>query len=457
MEDNYPGSGRIEKSLAQRLKDSSKIFAPVGGIIGIVSDLMEPLAFAMHVITVICGTTTIVLFVFYLIRKRKEIYAVVSEYFFNFFIFTIILIFFWILTANSEKGFLADNFKVMSDLQNVLVKNFTSSEEELEEPPVETTIEKPASYYVDIALNQLRVGKSSVENQIVNGFIYHKNGHYELAALVLDSAVKQGAMKYDLFYRYYESMFYELQGDSDAINSRISAAGLSGNELMAVARIDFLYRGLEYYRALDDLALSDKELLAFAQNLKAKSLFADLHHYYKYESFALEHWIPIMKKNQAKLGKNLVNIRDFFFDFQDSYHRFVQSTSHETDQHFVWEWPIADPGKKSAAAMIWKRIISGDVEKVIMNLNQTVKGRVVDESDNPIPDVLVSDFDSFTKISSPEVFSGIATDNGGSFSFTSGLGHLLHFRFIGSGRRYEEVFRMVESDESMTVVMRELK
>ena len=453
--DNTESNVTEERGLQQRLRDATKVFAPLGSIIGLVTDLLHPLAPILHVVTVICGIISIILFIFYLLRKRKEIYNTLSGYFSQFFIFTAVLIVFWILSAESQKGILADNFEVFSDLQQFLIKESTSDGVDSQPIPIfPDSVAQANTYHIDISNNLLRVGKSSVENQIVNGLIYHKNGHYDLAALTLDSAISQGVMKYDLLLKYYEAMFYNMKGDTLAVQSRIESAGLADNQLMSVARIDFLYKGIKYYKALSQISITEPGLLAFAQNLKAKSLFADLHHYYQYESFALEHWVPLMRKNEKMLGKNLIYIRDYFFDFHASYQSYMKTTTHETDDHFVWDWPIADPNKKSNAAMIWKRILSGEVNKVILNLNQTVTGKVVDAEGNPISNVLVSDFDSFPKISSPEVFTGITTDEFGTFSLTSGLGHLLRFRFIGNGQRYKEVFQIVDPDTAMTIVLK---
>lgn len=439
-------------SLAKQIKNSSKIFGPISGAFGFVSDVISPITPFIHVVTVICGVVSVILFIFYLLRKRNETYEALSQYFSQFFVFTSVLIFFWVLQSGSEKGFLADNFESVASLQTVIVKNVGFDQ------PAEP--QKPSydqeSYYLDIANNQLRTEGGTTVDKIVNGIIYFNNGHYDKAVVMLDSAISEGQIKYDLLYRYYESLFYVHKGDLIKIDEKITSSGLSENPLMKLAKIDFLHKGIDFYKELDLLNFDDPLIKSFGQNLKAKSLLADLNHYYLYESYALEYWVPILRKNQEALGKNLININSFFFDYQGSYRNYLNLTTHHGDEHFVWDWPVDDPEKRLMAEQIWKRIQSGDIKRVLLNFGQTVSGRVVDANGAPLSGILISDFDAFPKISSKEVFTGTTTDDEGRFTLISGSGHLLRFSSVAGDRNFSEVFKTVKSD-SLNVTLQEMR
>lgn len=448
-----------QSGLGLRIKNASKIFAPIGGAVGFISDILQPISSVIHVLTVICAIITITLFILYLLRKRRLIYQQLSEYFSQFFVFTVVLCFFWYLGSTSENGFMADNFEAMSDFQSFLVENVKSDAkdgEDISKVFIAGSAALPNTYYLDISNNMLRQGKLAAEDQVVNSIVYYKNGHYDQAALLLDSVFVQGNLKYDLLYRYYESLFYVFKGDTAEVAVKLSSVGLSGNPLMKLAKNAFLFDGVEYYSKLSEISLSDPLLRAFAENLKAKSLFADLKHFYLYENFALEHWIPAMRQNQTALGKNLVHAQDFFFDYAGSYKAYLAATTHESDGHFVWDWPINDPEKKSLAERMWKRIISGEVDRAVLAMVKPVTGKVVDAAGNPVPDVLISDFDGFPKISSEEVFMGTTTDASGSFSFMSGQGHLLRFKSVNASRRFADFFTtVINTEEPLTVVLQE--
>lgn len=454
----------MRKNLGQRFEDSLKLFAPISGIFGFISDVIQPISPFIHVLTVISAVITVILLIFYFLRHRREIFDKLSQYLSQFAIVTSILSFFWFLGMGSEKGFFADNFESIATLQAYLLPE--DSEESADAAPVvtpnliinnETRIIQPDTYYLDIANHRLRTGKLSLEDKIVNSIVLYNNGHYERAVLMLDSVLLQGVTKYDLLYKYYESLFASYKGDESAIQSKLDAAGIAANPMMQVARIDFLFKGMEYYKALGMITIEDPLLMSFAQNNKAKSLFADLHHYHLYEDFALEYWVPLMRLNQNSLGKNLINIRDFFFDYQAGFERYHESTTHPSDDHFVWEWQIDDPEKQPYAKMIWTRLVGGDVNSAILKYGEQITGKVVDIAGNPIPDVLVSDFDAFPRISAEEVFIGTTTDENGAFTITSGNSHLLWFRTSFSERKFRETFKIVQGTKTMEVVLREMK
>lgn len=445
-----------KRSLGNQIQDASKIFGPISGAFGFVSDVIRPISPFIHVVTVICAIISAILFVFYLMRKRREIYEKLSHYFSQFFVFTVVLSFFWFIGSDSEQGFFAENFEVVASVQESLAVGPVGGDKDLSSVKDQNS-SQPDTYYLDITTNRLRPGGGSAEDQIVNAIVFFNNGHYERAALLFDSVVAKGLLKYDLLHRFYESLFYVYKGDLAAVDDKLQSAGLSDNQLMALAKIDFLYKGVDYYKELSRLTFDDPLLRSFGENLKAKSLLADLNHYYLYESYALEYWIPVMRRNQEALGKNLINIRDLFFDFQGSYRNYLNVTTHHGDEHFVWEWPIDDPGKRAMAEVMWKRIQSGDLSRVLLNYGQTVTGKVVDADGNPIPGILVSDFDAFPKISSKEVFTGTTTDESGTFTLITGTGHLLRFSSLDGEQNYKEVFKTVQSDKPLTVELEVIK
>ena len=440
----------MRKNFGERFQDSLKLFAPISGIFGFVSDVIQPISPFIHVLTAVSAVITVVLVVFYFLRHKREIFDKLSQYLSQFAIVTVILSFFWVLGMGSEKGFFAENFEVIADLQAILVPAET-------EAPVTSEISNPDTYYLDIASHHLRTGKLSEEDKIVNGIVLYNNGHYNQAVAMFDSVMLQEVNKYDVFYMYYESLFAFYKGDEGAIQSKLSFLGVAENPMMQIARIDFLFKGLEYYKALDKLTIDDPALKSFAQNNKANSLFEDLHHYNLYESFALEYWVPTMRKNQELLGKNLINIMDFFFDYQSSFKRYRESTIHPIDNHFVWDWQIDDPAKLTYAKMIWNRLIKGEATSAIMRDGEQITGTVVDEAGNPIADVVVSDFDAFPKISSEEIFASTTTDEKGSFTLTSADGHLLWFRTSFGERKFKETFKIVQGSKAIEIVLKEIK
>ena len=117
--------------MKEKIKESSKILAPIGTVGGFVADVLTPLGpVTKWLFFGFLISSSLLLIFFFLNRKsehsRTKKFLPVSA------ILTVIFGIFFFLNSNTEKGFLGDNTEIVSNLQNSLF-NIEKSMDEINE------------------------------------------------------------------------------------------------------------------------------------------------------------------------------------------------------------------------------------------------------------------------------------------------------------------------------------
>lgn len=440
-----------KSTLSNQFKQSTAVFGPVGSIGGFVSDVIQPISPVIHFLTGILAVASGVLFICLFFRSRHPLIEKAANYFTQCLILTAILSFFWVLGSGSENGFFADNFEAVAALQaTVLDKNEVP---ETGKNDVTLLQQNVTALRLSIAANEIKPKAVSVEDHLINATVLFNVGDFRQAEASLDSVFAKKYIRYDLLRHYYEVVFHNYSGKQDSIKWKMSTAGLTSHPLLKLAELDFLYDGLDFYVALSKVDLGDPLLLAFAENMKARSLQADLNHYDHYESYVMNYWIPRMRRNEEMLGKNLVTIRRIFFDYPTSVKHYQEGSTHPEDGHTIWGWHSYDPKGQKTADYLWNRLLTGATTKAFAGPALVVNGTVTDSFGVPVAQLIVTDFDQFPSRGRADQVWMTTTDEQGRFSIRTGKGHLLRFDGSFADMDLKELFVIAEEGDSLRIKM----
>lgn len=445
---------------SDQLKNSSQIFGSVGSVFGFISDVIQPLAPFIHVATTILAGATGVLFFCFIFRAKHPYLDRAADYFTQGLVLTVVLLFFWFLGSSHERGFFADNFEFIAGLQNLVlgddwaVKNQSENSNE----PTATDDNQQTSVpgntmHMHIATHELRLNPTGIQDHLVNANVLFKVGDYTSAEAIFDSIFSREYYKYDLFERYYEVLHHNYRGNKDSINLKIANMGLESNPMMQLAGITFMYDGLDYYIELGKMQWSDPLMKALAENIKARSLQADLNHYYLYENYVMDYWIPRMRQNENLLGRNLINLRNMFFDYPTAYRAYKEATTHPYHGHTIWEWHSYDPGNTAMAERMWNRIASGTAKQAFRSPTVIVSGVITDESGSPLQDVVVTDLDTFQPSATADRVNLTSTNEDGRFTIRTGKGHMLRIEDSYGSHELREKFVVVKDTSNLKIVL----
>ena len=461
---------KSREELVTKFKEAFKVFAPMSTFLGFVGDIIKPLAPVLHYLAAFFGACAVLLVVLLIIGRRRGRPFKMTMYLPHTVILSVVLCFFSLIGYGSKDGFFGTNLDIVHKFQVNVMKVEPSTppaaekEEEKPENPEATmsavdlaTIDRRLDDLRElISLQKLESQPKDVKDYLVNAGIYYNIGNYTMAEDMMEKAVTRGYFKLDLCLRYYEVLFSNFNGDEQAIRQRLDSLGISGNEMMRLAAIDFNYSGIDYYRAVEKAGFKDPLLLAFAQNLKARSLINDSHNHWHYQPYLVARWIPVWNANDKVLGKNIIKVKNYFFDYPVAYRRYLAGTTEENRDNLIWRTDIHnasnDPFVQREAAVIWQRVVSGASFRAEKALNLEVSGSVTDESGKPLSDVVVTDMDTYTSGSTE--YNMTVTDSSGTYLITTGRNHLLRFEPMFNKQQFRESFLNTGQEQLKTVILR---
>ena len=448
----------LEKSrqeLVNKTKEAFKVFAPMSTFLGFVGDIIKPLAPILHYVAAFFIMTTIVLGIMLLVDRKRGTTRKLTQYLPHSVILAVVLMVFSAMGFGHKEGFFGTNFDVVHQFQvNVL---------NVEPAPTEKPATPEAAPFTDnsantvnislldrrlddirerISLQQLVAEPAGVIDHLVNAGIYYNTGNLGKAEAMLEHVLKAGYVKLDLCYRYYEVLFANLDGDESAITRRLDSLGFSGNEMMKVAALDFMHKGVNYFRELEKAGIGDPLLRALSENKKARSLIADSHNYWLYQPYLVARWIPDWNSNDAALGRNIIKAKKYFFDYPAAYRQYLAGTTDEHREDLLWRTDIHhasnDPDVQREAMKLWKRVASGEMSRAGNPMTVRMEGIVTDESGSPLEDVVVTDFDTHTAGSID--YNMTVTDSAGQYVLTTGRNHLIRFEPMFNKKEFRDAF-----------------
>lgn len=179
---------------------------------------------------------------------------------------------------------------------------------------------------------------NSLEDYLINSILAYNENDYKTSEIMLEKVFKEGYIKYDLVYKYYDVLFNNNDGDDDLIKQKISQGILKDNQLTKLVELDYNYSGVEYYIKLNKINIIDPFLKAYMENKKAKTFFVDVQKYGDKMMSLMAYWYPIFDKNEKKLGKRMIKSKPLFFDYGKTVKAYIENTSYTSDENYVWKF-----------------------------------------------------------------------------------------------------------------------
>ncbi len=457
----------LEKSkeeLVNKTKEAFKVFAPMSTFLGFVGDIIKPLGPILHYVAAFFMMTTVVLAIMLLVDRKRGTTRKLTQYLPHSVILAVVLMVFSAMGFGHKDGFFGTNFDVVRQFQVNVMKVEPAApppaaEKKDEEEDKERDITLVDEHLDDIreliSLQKLQMNPADIRDHLVNAGIYYNSGNFHRAEDMLEIVFGAGYLKLDLGLRFYEILFANLNGDTNAIRMKLDSLNLSDNEVMKVAELDFLYQGVDYYRELEKAGITDPLLRALAENMKARSFIADSHNYWLYQPYLVARWIPVWNANDELLGKNIINAKRYFFDYPNGYRKYLASTTDENRENLLWRTDIHhasnDPDVRRDATTLWKRVTSGAMANAGQTLNLVMEGMVTDASGVPLEDVTVTDLDTHTGGSLE--YNMTVTDSAGHYRLTTGRNHLIRFEPVFNKQEFRDAFIVSGSAAGTRVII----
>ncbi len=204
---------------------------------------------------------------------------------------------------------------------------------------------------------------NSLEDFLVNSMLAYNENDYKTAEIMLEKVFKEGYIKYDLVYKYYDVLFNNYDGDDEVISKKLAQGSLKNDLLIKLVELDYNYSGVEYYIKLGKINISDPLLKAYMENKKAKTFFVDVQKYDNKMMSIMAYWSPIFDKNDKKLGKRMIKSKPLFFDYGKTVKAYFENTSYSSDENYVWKFYSESyfEGQQEAvkaAPDVWNKLIN---------------------------------------------------------------------------------------------------
>ena len=171
---------------------------------------------------------------------------------------------------------------------------------------------------LDIIEKRINSGKitdnpSTLEDYIVNAIIYFNNGSYINAEKMFNEIFKTNYIKYDLAYKYYESMFYNYAGDLNKILNKINGLNKKAKLFCELAGVDYNSKGFDFFTSLEKYSDVDQKLKLFLIRKRSHG-FVGIQNQVGYKR--IYNYVMTMMERSEELTRNISEIRYLFHDIK---------------------------------------------------------------------------------------------------------------------------------------------
>ena len=282
----------------------------------------------------------------------------------------------------------APGFNYLNDLKNQVDQ--LSKKVEKVEKNVENLISQVQSIDSRIAEIESKINSktkiatpNSLEDYLVNSILAYNENDYKTSEIMLEKVFREGYIKYDLVYKYYDVLFNNYDGENDLIKKKLSQSILINNPLLLLAELDYNYSGIEFYIKLAKIKLESPLLKAYLENKKAKSFYSDVQKFGKGMTTIMAHWSPIFSQNELLLGKKIIKTKYMFFDYKIAQKSYLEGSSFTSDENYIWHFYsekyfkifvkredgglseylyLKNPDSVKSAIKFWQKIISQTIK-----------------------------------------------------------------------------------------------
>lgn len=452
-------------NLALEFRRAFRTFSIIGSCFGAISDVLSPLAPILHIVAIILGVLTLCVLLIYLVpRLFGARLAWAGNYLGRLTILTVIFFLFSMLGVGKPNGFLAANFDVIAQLQSDWL-GITAENVEAEEPESSAEQNVPVVVSADwksfleqrseirslVASGQLIESPVAPRDVLVSAMVLYNKGDYRNAVPLFETFLSKGPMPIDILARYYEALFYDKMGNREAVKTHLGEAGLYENPRIRVAELAALSTGVPYYAELEKLNISDPLLLAYAQNLKSGTLYADAASYGPYGAYIEAYWSVQFSRNQSKIGLKLEKLQDYFLDYPAAVNEFSagQLCSMNGSVPTGWRGLSENSADSRNCRRIWQRVASGALENISRRSDILITGQLLLEDGSPAGPALITDMDYRTFLDADE--GETSTDENGRFTIRTGRGHLLRISSFGGENPFSDQFEQVGGEPQMII------
>ncbi len=201
---------------------------------------------------------------------------------------------------------------------------------------------------------------TTLDDYLINSILSYNENDYKTSELMLEKVFKEGYVKYDLVYKYYDVLYNNYNGDVDLIKNKLGRSVLNNNQLLKLVELDYNFSGVEYLIKLDNINISDPLLKAYLENKKAKTFYVDVQKYADKMSPLMAHWGSIFGKNEKQMGKRIIKCKKLFFDYNKTVKSYFEGASATNDENYIWKFYSSsfDSQAEKDGKKVWKNLIS---------------------------------------------------------------------------------------------------
>lgn len=338
----------------KKIKESFKVFGPIGALSGFVSDVITPIAPVIDYLAIGLIFITILLALLYYFKKKENKIFQYARFFPHSIVLTIVIGGFALAGVNSENGYFADNFESVSNMQSSIFnieKGINRIEGKVDDMKSDISEIKSAVTVKmsDIDNRLMEIEKkisggvlienpSNLEEYLINCMICYNNANYKEAELLFDKIFALEYYKYDLAYLYYEVLLNNYNSDIERIAIKLKGSKFyTQSNYFKLAEMEHNLTGIDYFIKLSKVEINDNDLKAFMENVKAKSFYVSVQSYPSMNDL-IGFWTPIFVQNQKTLGLKINKAKRLFFDYSSTYKRYLSNTSYSNDENTVFNF-----------------------------------------------------------------------------------------------------------------------
>lgn len=347
-------AGKIAKH-TKTVKDSLKVFTPIGAITGFVSDVITPILPIIDYLAIGLLGATLVLSTLYYKKHKSAIEIKLAAFLPNSIILTVIIGGFSLLGLNSPNGFFAENIDSVASLQQSLFnieQGVQRVEQKVDNMQEDISVIKESVTTkvsdIDTRLSQIEKqisdgtlvsNPSTLEEFLINAMVHYNMGNFKEAEIMFEKVFNEGYLKYDLAQIYYEVLLNNYNVDYDRIHILLKDKPFTKNTLFfSLAELEANNSGIKYYKEIEKITIEDSVLKSFVENIKSKSFYIDVQKYASKIDELMCYWTPKFLENKEVLGLKIMRSRKLFFNYVLAYKKYLENTSYSSDENAVFDF-----------------------------------------------------------------------------------------------------------------------